>query len=188
MRQGCNSRAKGAQGEREASSMLSELFGWNSARRSQQYCGTESSADLVVEETPDLHYEVKRVQRLAVPKTMQRAREDAGRKCPVLLHRPNHGEWLLTIFVEDLPRLVHAYDSALQEDQLSKAVVAKKVSSQDSNTGHGGKRTAGVSRDMPARRRQGPHQDQEGIAGIHVRSVAGGVRTRSEGGVPDTQP
>lgn len=185
---GCNSRAKGAQGEREASSMLSELFGWNSARRSQQYCGTESSADLVVEETPDLHYEVKRVQRLAVPKTMQRAREEAGRKCPVLLHRPNHGEWLLTIFVEDLPRLCHAYDSALQEDKVSQAMAEKTLPAQDADPRHGGGEPPRVPRHLLARRRKGAHQNQEGGSGLHGGSATGGVRPCSEGGVPNPQP
>ena len=188
MRRGCNSRAKGAAGEREAATLLNELFGWNS-RRAQQFCGRNpDAADLIVEDTPDLYYEVKRVQRLAVPKTMEKAREDAGRKCPVLLHRQNRGGWLLTIFVEDLPRLVHAYESALTEDRGSKALAEKAVPSQDRDQNHGGQGTAGVPRDMPYLGREGAHQDQASATRLHVRSVARGIRSRGQRGVPDTQP
>ena len=106
-----NSRTKGKAGELEACSVLRSLFGWRS-RRSQQHCGTEGSADLQIEDTPSLWWEVKRVERLNVPRTMVTAVMQAGRKCAVLLHRPNRSEWLLTIRLADLPRLVHAYDSA----------------------------------------------------------------------------
>ena len=112
-----NSRRKGAVGEREAAALLRELFGWSTARRSQQFCGQAETADLIVEDTPDIYWEVKRVQRLSVPKTMVKARTDAGRKAPALLHRQNNSEWLLTIYVDDLPRIVHAYDQSLKESR-----------------------------------------------------------------------
>lgn len=125
-----NSRRKGCVGEREAAALLKELFGWQ-ARRSQQFCGQAETADLIVEDTPDIYWEVKRVQRLAVPKTMQKAREDAGRKAPALLHRQNNSEWLLTIYIADLPRLVHAYDQSLQEARPNKAVAEAELSLPD---------------------------------------------------------
>ena len=110
-----DSRAKGCRGERNAAETLRDTFGWKSARRSQQFCGADSTADLIVEENPDIYWEIKRVQRLNVPKTMEKAKEDCGRKTPVLMHRRNGEQWLLTIYLSDLPRLAHAYDSAAQE-------------------------------------------------------------------------
>lgn len=187
MRRGCNSRAKGAAGEREAAALLAELFGWNS-RRAQQYCGKNpDSSDLIVEDTPDIYWEVKRVQKLSVPKTMEKAREDAGRKCPALLHRQNRGGWMLTLFVEDLPRIVHAYEQALKEDRSGQALAKETLPPQDAHPDHRGGRTAGVPRDMPARGREGTHQDQEGEPRVHVRSALRGIRSRGQRGVPDSQ-
>lgn len=125
-----NSRRKGACGEREAAALLRELFGWQSARRSQQFCGQAETADLIVEDTPDIYWEIKRVQRLSVPKTMAKARTDAGRKVAALLHRQDRSEWLLTIFIEDLPRLVHAYESALQEPRGHETMVTEELSAK----------------------------------------------------------
>lgn len=130
-----DSRAKGCRGEREAAQTLRDTFGWKNARRSQQFCGADSdAADLIVEETPDIYWEIKRVQRLNVPKTMEKAKEDCGRKTPVLMHRRNGEQWLLTIFLSDLPRLAHAYDSAAQEVSpvpQDKELAEKNISLED---------------------------------------------------------
>lgn len=108
-----NSRQKGKAGELEAAQTLRELFGWDCSR-SVQHSGTQDSADLRVSSTPGLWIEVKRVERLNVPKTMATAVKQCGRKCPVLLHRPNRSQvgWMLTIRLTDLPLLAHAYDAA----------------------------------------------------------------------------
>lgn len=106
-----NSRRKGKVGELEAAQVLRERFGWTT-RRSQQHSGTAESADLRVEQTPELWWEVKRVERLNVPKTMRIAAGQCGRRVPVLMHRPSRSEWLITIRLTDLPVLVHAYESA----------------------------------------------------------------------------
>jgi hypothetical protein len=110
-----NSRRKGKTGELEAAEVLRTLFGWQT-RRSQQYCGDNpDSADLRVEQTPQLFWEVKRVNRLNVPKTMRVAASQCGRRTPVLMHRPDRCDWLLTIRLSDLPVLCHAYESAQAE-------------------------------------------------------------------------
>jgi hypothetical protein len=106
-----NSRRKGKVGELEAAQFLRETFGWTT-RRSQQHSGTADSADLRVSQTPDLWWEIKRVERLNVPKTMKIAVAQSGRRTPVLMHRPSRSEWLLTIRVIDLPVLVHAFETA----------------------------------------------------------------------------
>jgi len=106
-----NSRRKGKVGELEAAQFLRERFGWTT-RRSQQHSGTADSADLRVEQTPQLWWEVKRVERLNVPKTMRIAAAQSGRRVPVLMHRPSRSEWLITIRLTDLPVLCHAYSTA----------------------------------------------------------------------------
>jgi hypothetical protein len=113
-----NSRRKGKTGELEAAHTLKELFGW-AARRRQQFSGNAGDDDLMVDQTPGLFWEVKRVQRLNVPKTVQVAAKQAGRKTPVVMHRVDRGEWLLTIRLSDLPRLVHAYETALNDPMAS---------------------------------------------------------------------
>lgn len=108
-----NSRRKGKVGELEAAAFLREKFGWTT-RRTQQFAANANadSADLRVEQTPNLFWEVKRVERLNVPQTMRTALSQCGRRVPVLMHRPSHSEWLLTIRVEDLPVLCHAFETA----------------------------------------------------------------------------
>lgn len=131
-----NSRAKGKRGELEAAAKLRELFGWT-ASRAAQHKATENSADLNVEETPALWWEVKRVERLCLPKTMAEAASACGRKCPCIMHRRNGDpDWLLTIRLSDLPQLVHAYDASCQI-QSGETVAAKKVSSQYAGAGQG---------------------------------------------------
>lgn len=53
-----NSKRKGSNGEREAAEYLRGL-GFASARRTQQYCGTEGTSDVVADELPHVHIEVK---------------------------------------------------------------------------------------------------------------------------------
>jgi len=106
-----NSRRKGKNGELEAAKFLRDLFGWVCGR-TQQHCGTADSADLRVEQTPQLWWEVKRNERLNVTKAMEIAISQSGRRTPVLMHRRSRSEWLLTIRVTDLPVLCHAYENA----------------------------------------------------------------------------
>ena len=124
-----NSRQKGKQGELEACTRLRTLFGWV-CRRAQQYSGWAKggdSPDIIVDETPTLFWEVKREENLSITRALLTAVNQAGRKCPVLLHRRNRSKvgWMLTIRLEDLPRLSHAYqcatDSKVEKgDQLCK--------------------------------------------------------------------
>ena len=106
-----NSRAKGAHGEREFAASMREL-GFT-GRRTQQYCGTAGDSDVVIDELPGVHFEVKRVERLNVDAAMGQAVSDcvAG-SIPVVAHRRNHKDWLLTLRLSDLDRLVHAVASA----------------------------------------------------------------------------
>jgi len=106
---------------------LSRLFGFR-CRRTQQFSGKSGdAADIVCEETPSIFYEIKRVNKLNVPRAMATAANQSGRRVPVLIHRPDRcaAGWMLTIKLSDLPRLCHAYQSAIEQE----IAVGSKVAS-----------------------------------------------------------
>lgn len=92
-----NSKAKGRRGEQELASKLRQ-FGFN-ARRAQQYCGANGDADVVG--LPDVHIECKRVERLNIYDAMDQSKRDANGDIPVVMHRKNNCEWLVTMTLED---------------------------------------------------------------------------------------
>lgn len=101
-----NSNKKGKAGEREFRDQLRDA-GWMSARRGQQFSGGSDSPDVVCEELAGIHWEVKRVESLNIHNAIAQAIRDAGRlKTPIVAHRRNRGEWLATIRLEDLFKLL----------------------------------------------------------------------------------
>lgn len=100
-----NSRQKGKRGELELCATLKEVMGWT-ARRSVQFCGDAGDSDLIVEEHPNLFVEGKRVEQLNLHKAMTLAVEQAREKLPIVCHRKDRTEWLLTLRLEDLPRFL----------------------------------------------------------------------------------
>ena len=93
-----NSREKGAKGERELSNILKSA-GYT-ARRGQQYCGSNGDADVIG--IPGVHIECKRVERLNIHEAMKQAVNDAREgETPVVMHRRNRTEWLATMRLED---------------------------------------------------------------------------------------
>lgn len=101
-----NSRTKGKVGEREWAAWLRER-GFE-ARRGVQYQGGPESPDVVC---PDLQYffEVKRVENLNLGSAYAQAARDAKPgTVPVVAHRRNRGEWMVTMLAEDWMELVKA--------------------------------------------------------------------------------
>lgn len=95
-----NSKKKGAAGEREFSHFCQQQ-GYD-CRRTAQYNGKEldSKADIVG--LPGIHVEVKRVENLNIHKAMTQAvRDSHGKEIPIVAHRKNHTEWLITMKAED---------------------------------------------------------------------------------------
>jgi Holliday junction resolvase len=95
-----NSKQKGARGEREFSRVCRE-HGYE-ARRGQQYNGIEGE-DVVG--LPGIHIEVKRVERLNIEEAMSQSKADAQGNIPIVAHRKNNCEWLITMRAEDWFRL-----------------------------------------------------------------------------------
>ena len=94
-----NSKRKGKTGERELAALL-RSYGFEDAKRSQQYCGANGDAD-VVDAFPDIHIECKRVERLNINEAMEQADKDCGDKMPVVFHRKNRTPWLVTMHLDD---------------------------------------------------------------------------------------
>ena len=107
-----NSRNKGKTGELEFAALLRSK-GYASARRGQQYRGGGDSPDVVG--IAGVHFEVKRVERLALYDAVDQARADAADDAmPVVAHRCNskprscRGEWLFVLGAADFFRLLKA--------------------------------------------------------------------------------
>ena len=112
-RMAINSRNKGKRGELEAADEWNRLVPKAHARRSQQHSGTESASDLISPGTPHLWLEVKRVQALNLTAVMEKSREQCGELCPVVLHRKNDAEWLVTFPLEDIKRFIQQVQGAM---------------------------------------------------------------------------
>ena len=94
-----NSNRKGKNGELEFVNLCKE-HGFYKARRSQQYAGINSDADVVG--LPELHVEVKRVERLNIDKAIEQSERDkATDTMGMVAHRKNNKDWLITMKAED---------------------------------------------------------------------------------------
>lgn len=93
-----NSREKGCKGERELAKILRD-YGYT-AKRGQQYSGANGDADVVG--ITGVHIECKRVERLNIHDAMNQAVRDAREgEIPVVMHRKNRTEWIVTMRLED---------------------------------------------------------------------------------------
>lgn len=102
-----NSKQKGARGERELAKVL-RAHGFNT-RRGQQYCGANGDADVVG--LPNIHIECKRVERLNLYDAMAQSMSDARNgEIPVLMHRKDKCDWLVTLSLEDFMKIYKESD------------------------------------------------------------------------------
>jgi len=101
-----NSKQKGKKGELEFSNLCKE-HGFNT-RRSQQYAGINNDADIVG--LPNLHVEVKRVERLNISNAIGQAERDkADDEIAIVAHRKNREDWLVTMKADDWFKLYKSY-------------------------------------------------------------------------------
>ena len=108
-----NSREKGKRAEREAAAMLNENVPNAQARRAQQYSGTEGSADLIAQGLPSLWLEVKQRQSMNLHRVMEESEESCGELTPVILHRKNNTDWLVTFKLDDIKLVVEQIRRAM---------------------------------------------------------------------------
>lgn len=103
-----NSRQKGARAERELASKLRE-YGYT-ARRGQQFSGANGDADVVG--LSGIHIECKRVERLNIEDAMSQSKRDARNgEIPVVMHRKNNCEWLVTIRLDDFMEIYREWEA-----------------------------------------------------------------------------
>lgn len=108
-----NSRAKGARGERELANLLKE-YGYDT-RRGQQYSGANGDADVVG--LPCVHIECKRVEKLNLDKAMEQSIRDArAMEIPVVMHRKDRGDWLVTMELYEWMQLYKDWESKKVEN------------------------------------------------------------------------
>jgi hypothetical protein len=100
---GRRSLTKGKRGEREAAAEIRRLFG-TEAIRGRQFCGGPGSPDIITGLT-DIHFEIKRAEKLSLYAAIEQAANDAGEKVPVVLHRKNNKPWLAIVPLDQLLRL-----------------------------------------------------------------------------------
>ena len=109
---GALSKRKGKRGEREVAALYREA-GFD-ARRGQQHRGGPGSPDVIVEDLPLLHVEVKRTERFNLYDAIEQAKRDAGdHQFPVVHHRRGQkkpGErafpWVVVMAWEDFEPLL----------------------------------------------------------------------------------
>ena len=107
-----NSRQKGKRGELECVHWL-RSHGWE-ARRGQQFKGTADSPDVIT--GIPYHIEVKLREALNLYKAMEQAAEEAPEsKVPVVYHRKNRTEPLVTMRANDWAELVKAVYPPVKE-------------------------------------------------------------------------
>lgn len=103
-----NSRVKGKRGELEAAKAWMADVGLH-ARRTQQYNG-KGKGDIETRCPDDnvipIHLEVKRNERLNINDAMAQAKRDAkAGEVPLVLHRKNKTEWLVSLPLTELRNL-----------------------------------------------------------------------------------
>lgn len=103
-----NSKRKGARAELELCHELKAIG--VDAHRSCQYMGGHDSAD--IKSKLPIHFEVKHVEKLNIYNAMAQAVKDAGPngQVPVVVHRKNRSEWLLTFQLKDIFKFLEAWD------------------------------------------------------------------------------
>ena len=105
------SREKGKRGEREFAAFLRDLG--IEARRTQQFSGTEGTAD-VSSSLDGVHLEVKRYAGIAAFRFLEQAERDSDPDdLPVVAMREDRGEWAIMLRAKHLPEMAMKTAAAL---------------------------------------------------------------------------
>lgn len=106
-----NSKQKGARFERSLASKFKE-YGYE-ARRTAQYCGNTGDASDVVG-LPGIHIEAKHQERMQLYDWMDQAKRDSEgtENMPVVFHKKNNAEILVTMRFEDWMQLYNKWQNA----------------------------------------------------------------------------
>jgi len=108
-----NSREKGKRFERELAAVL-RAEGYPDARRTAQYCGNSGKA-YDIEGVPGLAIEAKHRERMELYEWMAQAVRDSEGSglLPVVMHRKNNAETLVTMRFSDFLEIFREYANGL---------------------------------------------------------------------------
>lgn len=107
-----NSKSKGKKGELEVARIL-RGYGYN-CRRGQQYSGLNGDADVVG--LPGIHIEVKRREKLNIYDSIDQSKRDSKEgEIPVVFHRKNNCEWLVTMTLDQWMKIYPEWEAGLNE-------------------------------------------------------------------------
>lgn len=95
-----NTKAKGTRGENELREYLTAA-GYPAHRNDQRYIGGHDNPDISAQGLENLHIECKRVEKLNISQAMAQATADAAGRVPVVMHRRNREQWLITMRLAD---------------------------------------------------------------------------------------
>jgi len=116
-----NSKQKGARFERELASKFRD-YGYIESRRTAQYCGNTGDASDVVG-LPGIHVEAKHQEKMYLYDWMDQAKRDSKGtgNLPVVFHRKNHAEILVTMQFDTFMELYKEYEIAkiLEEGEVN---------------------------------------------------------------------
>lgn len=102
-----NSNRKGKDGERELSKLF-RSYGFEGARRSQQFAGINNDADVVG--LPNVHIECKRVERLNIHEAIEQTiRDKREEELGIVAHRKDRTPWLVTMTMDDWMEIYKRY-------------------------------------------------------------------------------
>lgn len=103
-----NSRDKGARAERQLAKELRK-YGYEDARRGQQFSGANGDPD--VTGLDKIHIECKHVERLNIHDAMEQSKRDAREnEIPVVMHKKNRTNWLVTMELIDWIQLYKEWE------------------------------------------------------------------------------
>lgn len=104
---GKSSQRKGAHAERELAQVLTETLGSEVRKGSSPYLPGLIAPD--VYGVAGVHIEVKRRENFSIPAALKQSRNDCQmNEVATVCHRPNKCPWMITVQLEDLPRLARA--------------------------------------------------------------------------------
>ena len=105
-----NSKRKGARAELQFAKLCTEQ-GYK-ARRTAQYCGSTGDAADVIG-LPYIHIECKAVEKLNLKDAYAQAKRDSAKsgKIPIVAHKRNYGEWMITMSAEDWFKLYREWEA-----------------------------------------------------------------------------
>lgn len=114
-----NSKQKGARFERQLASKFRE-YGYDNARRTQQYCGNTGDASDVAG-LPHIHVEAKHQEKMYLYDWMNQAIHDAEKSgknvLPAVFHKKNNADILVTMRLEDWMNLYREFEAGFPAEE-----------------------------------------------------------------------